>query len=102
MAEMARLAALLAPRPARPAALPQPGRIVARRQRRITRIALQPLLELLDPLRQRRPLRILRLQPRRQRQQRVHDRLAPRRVDRLRLRALHTGSFATPKRVPAD
>src|SRR5262249_37331272 len=99
---MTRLAALLAPCPARPSPLTQPGRIVARRQRRVTRIALQPLLELLDPLRQRVELRVLRLQSRRQRQQHLDDRLASLRVDRLRLRALHTRSFATPKRVPAD
>jgi hypothetical protein len=100
--EMAPLTALLAARPPRPSALPQPRRIVARRQRRVARIALQPLLELLDTLRQRGELRVLRLQPRRQREQRVDDRLAPLRVDRLRLRTLHTRSFATPKRVPAD
>jgi len=99
---MTGLAALLAARPARASALPQPRRVVARRQRRVTRIALQPLLEFLDPLRHCGELRVLRFQPRRQRQQRLDDRLAPRRVDRLRLRALHTGSFATPKRVPAD
>jgi hypothetical protein len=75
---------------------------MARRQRRVRRVALQPLLELLDPLRQRSELRVLRLQPGRQRDQRIDHRLAPRRVDRLRLRALHTRSFATPKRVPAD
>jgi hypothetical protein len=102
MARMARLAALLPPRPPRPAPLPQPSRIVARRQRRGARVALQPLLELVHPLRQRRQLPVLRLQPRRQRQQRVDDRLAPLRVDRLRLRALHTRSFAAPNRVPAD
>jgi hypothetical protein len=102
MADMARLAALLAARPARPPPLAEPGRIVARRQRRVTRVAPQPLLELLHPLRQRRELRILRLQSRRQRQQRVDHRLAPLRVDRLRVRALHTRSFATPNRVPAD
>src|SRR5437667_456273 len=49
VAGMARLCALLPPRPPRPAPLPQPGRIVARRQRRVARLALQPLLELLDP-----------------------------------------------------
>jgi hypothetical protein len=54
------------------------------------------------PLRQRRQLRALRLQPRRQRKEYLDDRLTPLRVDRLRLRTLHTRSFATPKRVPAD
>src|SRR6266540_2854322 len=102
MTGMAGLPALLPPRPPRPAPLPQPGRIVARRQRRVTRVALQPLLELLNALRQRRQLRILRLQPRRQRQHDIDDRLASLRVDRLRVRPLHTRSFATPKRVPAD
>ncbi len=102
MPEMARLPALLAARPARPPALPQPRRVVARRQRGVTRVSLQLLLELLHPLRQRSQLRILHLQPRRQRHQRADYRLASRRVDRLRLRALHTGSFAAPNRVPAD
>jgi hypothetical protein len=102
MPAMARLPALLPPRPPRPAPLPQPRRIIARRQRRIARVAFEALLELLDPLRQRGELRVLRLQPRRQRQQHVDHRLASLRVDRLRLRALHTRSFATPKRVPAD
>jgi hypothetical protein len=91
---MPRLGARLAPRPARTAALPQPGRVVARRQRRVTGVALQPLLELLDPLRERGQLSVLRLQSRRQRHQRLDDRLASRRVDRLRLRALHIRSFA--------
>jgi hypothetical protein len=100
--DMARLRARLPPRPSRPAPLAQPRRIVARRQRRIGRVALQPLLKLLDPLRQRGKLRVLRLEPRRQHQQRVDDRLAPLRVDRLRLRPLHAASFAAPKRVPAD
>src|SRR5712692_5608169 len=99
---MARLAAPLPPRPPRAAPLPQPGRVVARRQRRIARIALQPLLKLLDPLSQLRELRLLRLQPRRQPEQRIDHRLTPLRIDRLRLQALHTRSFATPKRVPAD
>jgi hypothetical protein len=66
------------------------------------RVALQPLLELLDPLRRRSQLSILRLQPSGQGHQRLDDRLAPRRVDRLRLGALHTDSFAAPNRVPAD
>jgi hypothetical protein len=101
MTGMAGLPALLPPRPPRPAPPPQPGRIVARRQRRVARVALQPLLELLNALRQRRQLRILRLQPRRQRQHDIDDRLASLRVDRLRVRPLHTRSFATPKRVPA-
>jgi len=43
----------------------------------------------------------VRLQPRRQRRQRADYRLASRRVDRLRLRALHIGSFAVPNRVAA-
>jgi hypothetical protein len=89
---MTRLGARLAPRPARAAPLPKPRRVVARRQRRIARVALRLLLELLDPLRQRDELGILRLQPRRKRQQHLDDRLAPPR----------TGSFAAPKRVPAD
>src|SRR5918994_6945377 len=45
---MAWLAALLPPRPPRTPPLPEPGRIMARRQRRVGRVALQPLLELLD------------------------------------------------------
>jgi hypothetical protein len=102
MPDVAGLCALLAPRPARPAPLAQPRRIMARRQRRVARVTLQPLLELLNALRQRRQLRVLHLQPRRQRQQRLDHRLPPSRVDRLRLRPLHTRSFATPKRVPAD
>ena len=102
VARMLRLSALLAPRPPRPAALPHPGRVVARRQRRVTRVALQPLLELLNTLRQRRQLRVLRLQSRRQRQQRLDRRLLPGCVDRLGPRALYTGSFAAPNRVPAD
>src|SRR6266498_651435 len=102
MPDVTGLAALLPSRPARPAPLPQPGRIMARRRRRITRVAFQPLLELLDTLRQLRELRVLRLQPRRQPEQRIDHRLAPLRVDRLRLQTLHTRSFATPKRVPAD
>ena len=63
---------------------------------------LQPLLELLDSLRQGRQLRVLRLQSRRQRQQYLDDRLAPLLADRLGFRALHIGSFAAPNRVPAD
>ena len=51
--DMTGLAALLAPRPPRLSALPQPRRVVARRQRRVTRVTLQSLLELLHPLRQR-------------------------------------------------
>ncbi len=82
---MSRLSARLAPRPARAAALPEPRRVMARRERGVARVALQPLLELLDPLRQRSQLRVLRLQPRRQRHQRLDHRLASRRVDRLRL-----------------
>jgi hypothetical protein len=65
VAGMARLCALLAARPPRPAPLPQPRRIMARRQRRVARIALQPLLELLNPLRERGELRVLRIQSRR-------------------------------------
>ena len=86
-----------APSP-RPSPFPQPGRILARRQRRVERVALQLLLQLLDPLRQRRKLRVLRLQPPRQRQQRVDHGLAPLRINLLRLHPLHTRSFATPKR----
>src|SRR5919198_6675826 len=63
------------PRAARPAPLPKPGWVVARRQRGVTGVTLQPLLELLDPLRQRRELRVLRLQTRRQRHQRADQRL---------------------------
>jgi hypothetical protein len=62
----------------------------------------QPLLELLDALRQRHDLRVLRLEPRRQRHQCLDDLLASSCVDRLRLRALRARSFATPNRVPAD
>src|SRR5438045_8024759 len=60
---MPRLRARLAPRPPRPSPLAQPGRVVARRQRRVGRVALQPLLELFDPLRQRGQLGVLRLEP---------------------------------------
>ncbi len=102
VAGMARLSALLPPRPARAAALPQPGRVMAPRQRRVPRVTLQPLLELLEALSQRRQLRVLLRQPRRDAERRVDHRLASLRVDRLRLRPLHTRSFATPKRVPAD
>src|SRR5439155_25879819 len=82
---MSRLSARLAPRPARAAALPEPRRVMARRERGVARVALQPLLELLDPLRERSQLRVLRLQPRRQRHQRLDQRLASRPADRLRL-----------------
>src|SRR5215207_3960485 len=99
---MTGLAAPRASRPARTSPLPKPGRVVARRQRRVTRVTLQPLLELLHTLRQRSQLRVLGLKSGGQREQRVDDLLAPLRVDRLRLQALHTRSFATPKRVPAD
>jgi hypothetical protein len=54
------------------------------------RVPLQPLLKLPDTLRELRQLGVLRLQPRRQRQQHLDHRLAALRVDRLRLRALHT------------
>src|SRR5919198_931130 len=98
--DVAGLCALLPPRPPRPSPFPQPGRILARRQRRVERVALQLLLQLLDPLRQRRKLRVLRLQPRRQRQQRVDHGLAPLRINLLRLHPLHTRSFATPPPPP--
>ncbi len=99
---VARLAAALS---ARAAFLPtprSPRRILARRQRGVARVALQPLLKLPDTLRQLRKLGVLRLQSRRQRQRHLHHRLATMRVDRLRLRALHARPFATRARDPAD
>jgi hypothetical protein len=83
--DMTGLAALLAPRPPRPAPLPQQRRIMTRRQPRVGRVPFRPLLELLDPLRQRHQLRILYLRPGSQSEQRIDHRLAPLRVDRLRL-----------------
>jgi hypothetical protein len=98
---MARLAARLRPVPRDRPRLPSQGGSWLGDSDEL-RESLRPLLELLDPLRQRGQLSILGFQPCRQRRQRLHDRLASRRVDRLRLRALHTGSFAAPNRVPAD
>src|SRR5437870_13562149 len=102
MASVTGLAAPLSPRPPRPPPLRRPRRILARRQRRVMRVALQPLLKLPHTLRELRQLSVLRLHARRQRQQHLDHRLAALRVDRLRLRALHTRSFATPARDPAD
>jgi hypothetical protein len=61
---------------------------------------LQPPLELPQALRQRRQLGVLRLQPHRQSEQYIDHRLAPLRVDRLRLQALHAESFARPETGP--
>src|SRR5690348_6907649 len=102
MTHMTRLATALSSRPPRAAPPLPPGRILAWRLRRVTRIALQPLLELLDTLSQPRKPVILRLDTRRQRQQHLHHRPTPLRIDRLRLRALHTRSFATTTRDPAS
>src|SRR5215211_6742964 len=47
---MARLAPLRSPQATRPLALRRPRRILARRQRRVPRVAFQAALELGDPL----------------------------------------------------
>ncbi len=100
MPNMARLAAPLSPRPPRPPPLCRPRRILARRQRRVMRVALQPLLELSNTLGELCQLGVLCFHSRRQRQQHLDHRLAPLRVDRLRLRALHTAFIRRPGAGP--
>lgn len=99
---MTGLATLLAPRSRLSPALRRMWRILARRRRRIPRIAIQPLLEILDTSDQLRDLSVLRVDPRRQRQQDGDDRLAPLLIDRLRLGPLHTARFAAPAADPSD
>ena len=68
-------------------------RILARRQRRVTRVTTQPTLELLDP-------RLKLRDPTIHRQKHLDDRLTTRRVDRLRLSALHTPTFDNAELCP--
>lgn len=98
---MTGLATLPAPRSRLSPALRRLWRILARRRRRIPRVAIQPLLEILDTSDQLRDLSVLRVDPRRQRQQNRDDRLAPLLRDRLRLGPLHTARFAAPAADPS-
>jgi hypothetical protein len=67
--------------------------ILARRQRRVTRVTAKPALELLNPrLKLRDPTIHL--------QQHLDDRLTARRVDRLSLSALHTPTFDAAELCP--
>src|SRR5438034_6931955 len=95
------LATLLAPRSRLRPALRRIRRILARRRRRLARVAIQPLLEILDASNRLRDLSVLRVDPRRQRQQDADDCLAPLLIlDRLRPGPLHMTRFATPAGGP--
>jgi hypothetical protein len=107
LALMPRLAALPAPRRILAAPGRRARRIDARRLRRVARAAVQPPLQLRDPLiltgnpgRQALDLRLQTLVLRRQRQQHRDDRVTALLVDRLRLGALHTQNSTRQSYVP--
>ena len=70
-----------------------PGPILARRQRRVARIATELALELLDP-------RLKLRDPTIHRQQHLDNRLTTGVIDRLRLSALHTQTFDNAQLCP--
>src|SRR5665213_316820 len=109
LALMAGLAALTTTRRVLPAPWRRSRRIDTRRLRAVARAAIQPPLQLRDPLiLARNPsgqALDLRLQPlvlRRKRQQHRDHRIPAPVVDRLRLNTLHTPGFDAPELCPPD
>ena len=76
------------------------GRIGARGNRRVARAAVQPTLELGDPLILARDARGQRLDLGIHPQKHLHDRLTPSVIDRLRLSPLHTTGFDAAELSP--
>lgn len=86
----------------RPLPLRRPGRILARRQRRVPRAPAQPPLELLHPSSQLRDLRVLKSDPFRQRHKHHDHRVTTLLVNSLRLSPLHTTRFDTRAEDPSS
>jgi hypothetical protein len=98
---MTRLPARPTIRP-RPLPLRRPGRILARRQRRVPRTPAQAPLKLLHPSPQLRDLRVLKSDPLRQRHKHGDHRLTTLLEDSLRLSPLHTTRFDTRAQDPSS